>query len=96
MSSSDSIRVISHDVVMAALADLSRMIEQATTAHGEQRICTPCGRFGTSMIGPTVHHVDSRQTCSECRTRVFTYADELDDDGNIVRHLCRRSARCYM
>ena len=45
------------------------------------------------MIGPTVHHVGSRQTCSGCRTRVFTYADELDNDGIVVRHLCSRCAR---
>jgi hypothetical protein len=24
---------------------------------------------------------------------VFTYADELDDDGNILRHRCSRCAR---
>ena len=34
------------------------------------------------MIGLTVHHVDGRKTCSGCRTRVFTFADELDD-GNM-------------
>jgi hypothetical protein len=45
------------------------------------------------MIGPTVHHIDGRQTCSGCRTRIFTYADEIDDDGNVVRHLCARCAR---
>lgn len=45
------------------------------------------------MIGPLLHHVDSRQTCSECRTRVYAYADELDDSGNVLRHLCARCAR---
>jgi hypothetical protein len=45
------------------------------------------------VIGPTVRHVDRRQTRSDCRTRVFAYADVLDDDGNVVRHLCRMCAR---
>jgi hypothetical protein len=46
------------------------------------------------MIGPTVHHIDCRQTCASCRTRVFTYADELDDtSGDVLRHLCSRCAR---
>ena len=44
------------------------------------------------MIGPTVHHVDSRRGCG-CGARVFTYADELDDSGAVLRHLCSRCAR---
>jgi hypothetical protein len=45
------------------------------------------------MIGPTVHHIDGRQSCAGCGTRVFAYADELDDRGIVVRHLCSRCAR---
>lgn len=46
-----------------------------------------------NMIGPTVHHIDSRQTCAGCRTRVFTYADEIDASGTVLRHFCARCAR---
>lgn len=43
----------------------------------------------TDMIGPTVHHVDRRQSCAGCGTRVFTYADVLDDtSGAVLLHLC--------
>jgi hypothetical protein len=46
------------------------------------------------MIGPTVHHIDSRQSCAGCGTRVFTYADEIDDaSGDVLRHFCRMCAR---
>jgi len=45
------------------------------------------------MIGPTVHHIDGRQTCARCGTRVFTYADELDANYVVLRHLCARCAR---
>jgi hypothetical protein len=46
------------------------------------------------MIGPTLHHVGSRQTCSGCRTRVFAYADDIDDtNGVVLQHLCSRCAR---
>ena len=39
------------------------------------------------MIGPTVHHIDSRQSCAGCGTRVFTYADEIDDTAARVHQL---------
>jgi hypothetical protein len=46
------------------------------------------------MIGPTIHHIDSRQTCADCGTRVFAYADEIDDaTGDVLRHFCRMCAR---
>jgi hypothetical protein len=52
--------------------------------------------FGLGARNPTrsqATHVDSRQTCSGCRTRVFTFADEIDTDGAVLRHLCSRCAR---
>jgi hypothetical protein len=36
-----------------------------------------------------VHYVCSRQTCSGCRPRVFTYADELHSDGTVLRDSSR-------
>jgi hypothetical protein len=81
--------VLSHERSVAPFADLNRIIERQqqngqTTAQN--------GRRAAAVIGPTVHHVDSRRACG-CGARVFTYADELDDDGNVLRHLCSRCAR---
>ena len=40
------------------------------------------------MITPAVHHTDTRRPCAGCGTRVYTYADELDEQGRAVRHFC--------
>jgi hypothetical protein len=81
--------VNSHERVMAAFADLNRMIEQQQQAQKTAQ----SGAQGATMIGPTLHHIDGRQSCCSCGTRVFTYADEIDNSGAVLRHLCARCAR---
>jgi hypothetical protein len=45
------------------------------------------------MITAVIHHVDKRYPCDGCATRVFTYANELDDEGQPTgRHFCRLCA----
>ena len=41
-----------------------------------------------STLGATVHHVNSRQVCAGCQTRVFTYAT----DTASMLHYCTACA----